>query len=339
MVRRRIFALIIVTVLLSSAVFGQSVDLDTLLDEVDAQFDWDPFREVGVLRKGPFRLSFRPGEPTAVLNFSRTVHLPDVRYTGRTIVFSEQSAEQIVSIFSPREDSSRRRRVGAIFIDPGHGGRDPGAIGRHVVDGVDVETNEKDVVLTVGLRLEALLREHFPHKEIVLSRDEDVYLTLEERTAVANEIEYEPGDAILFLSIHANASLNSRATGFEVWYLPEDYRRPDLVSPTLVGTQDPEVLSILNTIREEEFSVESILLAQRILGGLDGEIGVVSPNRGLKEETWYVVRNARMPSVLVEVGFVTNAEEGVRLRQDTYLNQLALGIYNGITSFIEDYEK
>lgn len=339
MVRRRLLALTIITVLLASAAFGQSVDLDTLLERVDAQFDWDPFREVGLFRKGSFRLSFRPGEPTAVLNFSRTVQLPGVQLTGRTIVFSQESADQIVSIFAPPEDPGRRRRVGAIFIDPGHGGRDPGAIGNHVVDGVAVDTKEKDVVLTVGLRLEALLRERFPHKEIVLSRDEDVYLTLEERTAIANEIEYEPGDAILFLSIHANASLNSRASGFEVWYLPENYRRPDLVSPTLVGTQDPEVLSILNTIREEEFSVESILLAQRILGGLDREIGLVSPNRGLKQETWYVVRNARMPSVLVEVGFVTHAEEAARLRQDSYLNQLALGIYNGITSFIEDYEK
>ncbi len=339
MVRRSILALILITLLLPAAAAGQVVDLNTLLKEIDAHFDWDPFREVGVFRKGPFRLAFRPGDPTAVLNFSRTIALPDVRLTPQTILFSQESADQIVTIFAPPEEENRRRRVGAIFIDPGHGGRDPGAIGRHSIDGVGVETMEKDVVLSVGRRVEALLRDRFPHKEIVLSRDEDVYLTLEERTEIANRIEYEPGDAILFLSIHANASLNSRATGFEVWYLPEDYRRPDLVSPTLVGTQDPEVLSILNTIREEEFSVESILLAQRILGGLDGEIGSVSPNRGLKEETWYVVRNARMPSVLVEVGFVTNSEEGIRLREDSYLNQLARGIYNGITSFVEDYEK
>ena len=338
MVRRYRYALIVILLLLPVLAGGQSVDLDTLLEQIDANFDWDPYREVGVFRKGPFRLSFRPGDPTAILNFSRTVHLPGVSLADRTIVFSPESAEEITSIFLPSEEDSRRR-VGAIFIDPGHGGRDPGAIGRHTVDGVTLETLEKDVVLTVARRLEALLRERFPHKEIVLSRDEDVYLTLEERTDIANEIEYEPGDAIMFLSIHANASLNSRASGFEVWYLPEDYRRPDLVSPTLVGTQDPEVLSILNTIREEEFSVESILLAQRILGGLDGEIGSLSPNRGLKEETWYVVRNARMPSVLVELGFVTNPEEGIRLREDTYLNQLALGIYNGVTSFIEDYEK
>jgi N-acetylmuramoyl-L-alanine amidase len=338
MVGRYRCALIVVLLLLPVLAGGQSVDLDTLLEQIDANFDWDPFREVGVFRKGPFRLSFRPGNPTGIVNFSRTVHLPGVSLANKTIVFSPESAEEITSIFLPSEEDSRRR-VGAIFIDPGHGGRDPGAIGRHTLNGASVETLEKDVVLTVALRLEALLRERFPHKEIVLSRDEDVYLTLEERTDIANAIEYEPGDAIMFLSIHANASLNSRATGFEVWYLPEDYRRPDLVSPTLVGTQDPEVLSILNTIREEEFSVESILLAQRILGGLDGEIGGLSPNRGLKEETWYVVRNARMPSVLVELGFVTNPQEGIRLREDAYLNQLALGIYNGITSFIEDYEK
>ncbi len=334
-----LFALLGLTHVAYGETTDERIDLETVLERTDTYFDWDPFRRIGVLRRGAYRLAFRPGEDTALLNFSRTVHLPGIELTSSTLLFPPETAREIEAIFAPNRSDGPRRGVAAIFIDPGHGGRDPGAIGKQTIDGATVETMEKDVVLTVALRLEALLRERFPYKEIVMSRDTDVYRTLEERTTIANSIEYEAGEAILFLSIHANASLNRSATGFEVWYLPEDYRRPNLVSPTLVGTQDPEVLSILNTIREEEFTVESILLAQRILDGLEGQIGTVSPNRGIKEETWYVVRNARMPSVLVELGFVTNAEEGTRLRNDSYLNQLAMGIYNGVTSFIEDYEK
>ena len=161
MVRRYRYALIVILLLLPVLAGGQSVDLDTLLEQIDANFDWDPYREVGVFRKGPFRLSFRPGDPTAILNFSRTVHLPGVSLADRTIVFSPESAEEITSIFLPSEEDSRRR-VGAIFIDPGHGGRDPGAIGRHTVDGVTLETLTKEQSEYIGVPVEGPYKpEHY----------------------------------------------------------------------------------------------------------------------------------------------------------------------------------
>ena len=230
------------------------------------------------------------------------------------------------------------RRVRAIFIDPGHGGRDPGAIGRHTVGEEQLQLNEKDVVLEIGTRLAALLRRRYPDKEIIMSRAEDVYLTLEERTQRANALETGGNEAVVFVSIHANASLNREASGFEVWYLPTEVRRDGLVSAERLGVDDPDLLSILNTLREEEITLESVLLARNVLAGLDARIGEVSPNRGLREESWYVVRNARMPSILVEVGFITNREEFLRLRDEAYLLRLTEGVYTGIENFVRSFE-
>lgn len=85
--------------------------------------------------------------------------------------------------------------------------------------------------------------------------------------------------------------------------------------------------------------MESIILARDILAGLDGKVGTRSPSRGLKEESWYVVRNAKMPAVLLEVGFISTPEEAERLAQEAYLNDVAEGIYNGVRAFILRFER
>ncbi|NCN06205.1 MAG: N-acetylmuramoyl-L-alanine amidase, partial [Spirochaetales bacterium] len=240
------------------------------------------------------------------------------------------------NLFVPQADFLGRR-ISAIFLDPGHGGRDPGAIGRHQMNGSTQVLQEKDVVLDVSLQVADLLRRNLPGVKVVLSRDQDVYLTLEERTNLANAIELQENENILYLSIHANAAINSRSRGFEVWYLPPDYRR-QLIAPGDFEVLSDSVIPILNTILEEEITVESILLSQAISESLDTEVGDLSPNRGLFEEEWYVVRNARMPSVLVELGFLTNADEFQLLGDSEYLKKLSRGIYTGLVRFLNNFE-
>jgi N-acetylmuramoyl-L-alanine amidase len=155
---------------------------------------------------------------------------------------------------------------------------------------------------------------------------------------MANAIELGKEDAIIYVSIHANASLNNKATGFEVWYLPPDYRRT-LIDQDSIDVPSEEVLPILNTMLEEEYTTESILLAQRVIDSLDREVGDKSPNRGLKEEIWFVVRKAKMPSILIELGFVTNRDEALLLADPAYLQKLSKAIYNGVSGFIEDFER
>lgn len=315
---------------------GEGTYLEQILDRTGATFQWDPYREHGAIVRGGQIISFTVGRETVVSNLEALYRVEaPVRRDG-SIVFGPAFTSLALRLFPPRETL---RRVGAIFIDPGHGGRDPGAIGRHEIDGEVRELREKDVVLDVSLQLERKLVERFPDKSIVLSRRDDTYLTLEERTDLANAIPMASNESVLFVSVHANASLNSRARGFEVWVLPPEFRRRDLVSAERIGVDDPDVLSILNTMREEEITLESVLLARNVLSGLEAAVGDRSPNRGIREESWYVVRNARMPSILIEIGFVTNRDEFQLLRKEEYLQEITRGIYNGVINFVDSFEE
>ncbi len=329
--------------------FGQSLNasaeeyltLDQLLSRTDAVLQWDAAAGEGVLRTPRLTLSFFADMPWITLDYAEHQRAAPVRFDDGELFFPEsylgllQNAGRGIDM----ETIADGRRVAAIFIDPGHGGRDPGAIGRHTVDGSLFEIFEKDVVLDVGQRLYTLLRQSYPDRQIVLSRLDDTYLTLEERTNMANDMVVADNEVVLFVSLHANASLNTRATGFEVWYLSPEVSRGELISRRRTQVDDPALISILNTLRDEELTIESILLARSVLDGLDGTVGDLVPNRGMKMESWYVVRNAKMPSILVELGFVTNREEALRLTEPDYLHKLTMGIYNGVHQFITDFEE
>ena len=171
----------------------------------------------------------------------------------------------------------------------------------------------------------------------MVTRKDDTFPTLDERVGMANDIKLGVNEAIIYISIHANASFNKNASGFEVWYLNPDYRRT-VVDATKAAGVDKDVLPILNTMLEEEYTTESLFLARSILDGMTTTVGESSQSRGVRAEEWFVVRNARMPSVLVEVGFITNEAEARLLAEDTYLRKLGDGIYNGIVSFVDYFE-
>lgn len=332
------FLLLFMIVAALSAADGGVVSVEEILATSGARLQWDASRRTGTLWKGYTSIRFRPGRDYAVVNGEEIMHIGPVTNSGGTILFAAHGAQAVVSRLAHVGDE-QQRRIAAIFIDPGHGGRDPGTIGRHRIDGELFEIREKDIVLDVSHRLRRLLEATFPDRKIVMSREDDRYLTLEQRTDLANAIEIDKHETVLFVSVHANASLNSRARGVEVWYLTPEFRRPDLLDPERAGVSDPQVLTILNTMREEEITIESVLLARSILSGIHSEVGNVSPNRGLKKEAWYVVREAKMPSVLVELGFVTNREEALLLGDPAYLQRLAEGIYNGVVSFVAGFEQ
>ncbi len=336
MIMRRTITVVLLLVILGGAVSAEELFLEEILSRTGTTLEWDPYRGHGAIVRGSRILSFSLGRELAVENLAMLHRIEPPRRAEGSIVFGPRFATLAMRLFPPPETL---RRVGAIFIDPGHGGRDPGAIGRHEFDDELRELREKDLVLDVSLKLYDLLRQRFPEKEVVLSREDDSYLTLEERTDLANDIPMEPNESVLFVSIHANASLNTRARGFEVWVLPPEFRRRDLVSAERTGVSDPDVLSILNTMREEEITLESVLLARNVLAGLESVVGDRSPNRGIREESWYVVRNARMPSVLVEIGFVTNRDEFLLLEKESYLREITRGIYTGVINFVDNFEE
>ena len=229
--------------------------------------------------------------------------------------------------------------IKTIIIDPGHGGKDTGAVASHTVGGKKIALEEKQIVLDVALDVARRLEKKYPGKQILLTRKTDVYPSLEERVELANGVQLKENESIIYVSVHINASpFNKDARGFEAWYLPPDYRR-DLVDPSSVAVESRNILPILNTMKEEEYTLESVLLARSIVSGIRDTVGNSSPSRGLKEESWFVVRNARMPSVLLELGFITNEAEAVLLNDPSYLKKLSEGIYNGVNDFIAGFER
>ena len=330
--------------LLATGLAAEAMPLQGVLNQFKATLQWNPETETGYLdlsgeglgERGD-RIIFTVGSPWMVVNYREKIRTQGVERLQGNLLFPEQTLEALNRYFELRALRRLQPRVAAILIDPGHGGKDSGAIGYHKDKQGELRLLEKDVVLDVSKKLYLLLNKEYPDKQIKLTRDDDRYLKLEERTEIANNVEVGKNEAIIFVSIHANAAFNREAKGYEVWVLPGDYRR------TLIDTEDLDeetrpIAPILNVLLEEEYSIESITLAQAVLKGFDNVVGDVTDNRGIREESWFVVRKAKMPSILIELGYVTNKEEATRLADQAYLQKLVLGIYTGIRSFVSNFE-
>jgi N-acetylmuramoyl-L-alanine amidase len=323
------------------------LSLDEILTKLDATLRWDPLSAIGALEVPGHRVVFiaekYPSEipgPLRPALFDGTVLmlLQPPRLEQGILWFPAAFADSVAGVFSQaREDERSRYRVAAVLIDPGHGGKDPGATGSHLIGGKRIELVEKELVLDVALDLHRKLAAIYPDKRVLLTRDGDTYPSLEDRVALANSVKLAENEAIVFVSIHANASFNKKARGYEVWYLSPEYRRTVIDAERYADSSD--VLPILNAMLEEEFTMESIMIAKHIMNGFDRLIGSRSPSRGIKAEEWFVVRKARMPSVLIELGFVTNQDDAVLLSDKSYLRNLSDAIYSGIKDFVTEFEK
>ena len=222
-----------------------------------------------------------------------------------------------------------------IVLDPGHGGHDPGAVGPK-------NLYEKDVVLDIALKLKKVLMED-PFNEVFLTRERDIFIPLEERTAMANK-----KNADLFLSIHANASPRREAKGIETYLLnwtddEEAIRvaaRENAISLKKMRAMNRQV-DIVDVIKSdlirENKRDESIKLANYIqrslISNLDSDTKLVL-NLGVKQALFYVLFGAKMPSVLVEVSFISNPEEERLLSNDAYRTEIAKGIAKGLNTYL-----
>ena len=247
----------------------------------------------------------------------------DVKSKGSVVTPTppKQRAESPLPLRKPTAGISR------IVIDAGHGGKDPGAIGNRGL-------KEKDVNLKIAKKLKQALGKHFKG-QVVLTRDKDVFLRLEDRTAIANAKK-----ADLFLSIHTNASRNKKARGVETYYLnyttDEESIRLAARENATSTKQISDLQFILNDLMSTSKTNDSARLAASIQDSLVTKLRKryrrVNGN-GIKGAPFYVLVGTHMPSILVEVSFISNREEETRLRTDAYLN----GIVQGITAGVIDY--
>ena len=215
--------------------------------------------------------------------------------------------------------------ISRIVIDPGHGGRDPGAKAG--------DLNEADLVLDVALRLETLLVKQ--GVEVVLTRTRDSYVSLEERTALANR-----AGADLFLSIHANASSIASARGVETYVLDfaQNAAAEAIAARENAGSTQAmrNLPDILKTMALNNKLDESREFAANVQGALFDRLKTVDrniKNLGVKQAPFMVLIGATMPSVLVEVAFLTHRQEATLLKTDRYRQQVAEALQAGITRY------
>jgi len=219
-------------------------------------------------------------------------------------------------------------KVGRIVIDPGHGGHDSGTLGPGGIQ-------EKDVVLDVALRVGKLLHQRLG-AEIVYTRDDDTFIPLETRTAIANKAQ-----ADLFLSIHGNSSPEPSARGVETYYLN--------------FTSDPNALEVAarenalssNSVHQLSDLVRKITLKDKIdesrefAADVDSGLfeGLKSGNpglrdRGVKKAPFVVLIGAQMPSILAEISFLTNPDDAEELREGSYRQRIAESLDAGVERYL-----
>ena len=219
-------------------------------------------------------------------------------------------------------------KIARIVIDPGHGGHDTGTIGPQGLE-------EKEVVLDVALRLKKLIEQRMG-SDVVMTRSDDTFIPLEERTAIANQ-----RSADLFISIHANASHDPSARGIEVYYLnfTSDPNSLEVAARENATSQESvyELQSLIKKIALTEKIEESGEFARQVdhsLESAETRGGISPPDRGLKKAPFVVLIGANMPSILSEISFLTNPRDERLLRQPQYRQQIAEGLYRGIATYV-----
>jgi N-acetylmuramoyl-L-alanine amidase len=220
-------------------------------------------------------------------------------------------------------------KIGKIVIDAGHGGRDTGTIG-------PTGLMEKDLTLDVALRLGKMIEEKLG-AGVVYTRDDDTFVPLEDRTAIANEAK-----ADMFISIHANSSHDHSARGVETYYLnfsgSEDAMEVAARENALAQSSLHDLQDIVKKIARNEKIEESRELAGDIQQSLTKRMQRASrtqKNRGVKRAPFVVLIGANMPSVLAEVSFLSNPSDEAMLKKGDHRQRVAEGIFTGVSSYLE----
>ena len=220
-------------------------------------------------------------------------------------------------------------KVARVVIDPGHGGHDTGTIGPNGL-------KEKNLVLDVSMRLHELLASRLG-TEVILTRRTDQFIPLEERTAIANK-----NGADLFISIHANASRNRKVSGVETYVLSfatnQEEREVALRENVGASRTVAELDDVIRQIARDDYNEESIDLATVVQQHLHGSLKATLPNqrnRGVKRAPFVVLVGSNMPSILSEVGFISNPDDARLFSEEETREQVAEALFQGISEYLK----
>ena len=310
--------------------------LVSLCDLRGVQLQYDTILRTADLNKDNQHVSLRIGDALILVN-GDTVHLnsPIDIYQG-TIAVPRQFKEQVFDLLFKPVSLVHRRAGGKIkltkvVIDAGHGGNDPGAIGKNGL-------REKDVNLDIAKRLSSLLKEE--GVQTILTRSSDRFIPLSTRVNIANN-----AGADLFICIHSNANRSRSSSGFEVYYVApsvSDSKRAALTARSaslnlkdaVFASNNQDLKVIVWDMIYTNSRAESIELSHSLCKVMDSCID--ANILGVKSARFQVLRGIRMPGILIEVGFVSNLNEERLLKTSAYRQKIAEGILEGIRDYSQD---
>jgi N-acetylmuramoyl-L-alanine amidase len=298
--------------------------------------EYDTFTRTAVLTKNTHKINLRISEKLALIDGNPRYLKSPVEVFQGTIVVPYKFKEDILDgMFQDAPVVVREFPLGAtikrIVIDAGHGGKDPGAIGK-------TGLKEKDVNLDIAKRLAAILQKD--RVNVTLTRSVDRFISLPRRVEIANE-----GGADLFVSIHSNANRVRSMNGFEVYYVSptvSDSERalqaaksavPPLVDASF-ALLPLEIKAVLWDMIYTANRGESIMLSRAICKTIDRNLEVKI--LGVKDARYAVLKGARMPAILIEVGFVSNSQEERYLKNYYYRQKIAESIREGLVNYVQD---
>jgi len=309
------------------------VPLKSLCDNLHFNWQWDDAAQTAVLTRSGREVKLLVDSPIVLVNgCPERISPAPSNYQG-IVVVPWKFKEQILSRLIMPEKAGTEicvlgYRLKRIVIDPGHGGKDPGAIGK-------AGLREKDVVLDIGRRLRDVLESD--GFSVVMTRDSDEFIPLSGRSEIANKAK-----ADLFISIHANANRSRWIRGMEVYHPRE---KSEEIIPGLAADHDSSyIFNQLNISRSSKNTkaivldmiytqnqADAINLSKCITRSADKNLEV--RERGVKAASFYVLRNTQIPAILIEVGYITNAREAKYLKSDSYRQDVVDAIAKGIANY------
>ena len=312
---------------------ASEMSLQSLCKKYNIDCRWDGISQTVSMAYAGKRIKAMVGSNIVMVDKSPVaLSAPLTRHRGSIIVPTDFEKQVIGPGAGPQDDAQKSNaslKIRRVVVDAGHGGNDPGAIGRGGL-------KEKDVNLDVARKVARSLAA--AGVQVVMTRDTDEFITLQGRTEIASQ----PG-IDLFVSIHANANKSRGANGIEVYYAgnlsrddqTEDQRRANekkICSLYNMRSDIPDLRAVAMDMLYAYKCAFSPGLSDAVAQGLAHE--VPRQSRGSKPERFFVLRNTLIPAVLVEVGFVTNPKEAALLKDNAFRQRLADSITKSVLRFV-----